>query len=139
MNIERQTFVDHFIQSGREVQDTYFDNAKSKLKVGAWYSFKSRHLLDTNFCVLEIKKDGKIICEVESWLYGNKLTFENKEALFNWFYCPEFLGYGRKTFIRAFIRKSTNCFFTIYTKPTSISIFKSTIKELCNLFRPKVF
>jgi hypothetical protein len=90
---------------------------QSRLKVGAWYrmNFCDGDYLNT-VCVIEIRKDGKILTECPNHLLAHCRLWTPKE-MFHGRFKPVFLGYGKPRPIMGRIRRWTNCFGTLYTKP----------------------
>lgn len=98
---------------------------KARLKVGAWYSIVygfSRK----DVCVVQIAGD-RILVEHPDWnLSGAKWMTEyslfkgvtsSSGFFIKNYHDPKFLGYGRPRWFWGRIRRWTNCFGTLYTKP----------------------
>jgi len=88
--------------------------ARDRLRVGAWYSIQygSQRI---NFCVIHLFP-GFVVLECERWLLSGAETMEVDE-LFSERFNPIFLGYGKRRWFWGWVRKKTDCFGTMFTKP----------------------
>lgn len=88
--------------------------AKARLKVGAWYSIEYG-FGRRDFCVIAIKC-GVVLLENPRWLLSDSewMTTDEFFGRSN----PIFLGYGKRRPIGSRIRRLTDCFCTLYSKPS---------------------
>lgn len=108
---------------------------RARLKVGAWYSVKYGEFL-TIFCVIAIR-GNKILAENPDWNLCDSEWFDIEEFFMSKkesrqqylakdrFIYPlnaKFLGYGKPRWFMWRVRKLTQCYGTLYTKPHSVTI-----------------
>lgn len=90
------------------------DRGASKLKVGAWYSIEYG-FFRKNVCIIKMQ-DGLVLLEHPDWLLSDAKWMTTVE-FFSPMHSPIFLGYGKPRRIGGWIRRTFDCFCTLYTKP----------------------
>jgi hypothetical protein len=94
---------------------TSIANARAGLKVGAWYSV-IYGFTRIDFCVID-QRPGMVLLENPKWNLSDS-EWMDVDELFGQHCDPIFLGYGKPRIFVGRIRKCTDCFGTLYTKPS---------------------